>query len=180
MGLCISECIDNSRLSDAEEVLLQMALIEKSPEEKVLSVHRLVQAAVMRRLSIQDRVRYFDAAVQILNYGFGTEWEKDTGLYFKAWKDDAWARQEKCLPHVVHLVKRSERYQIQVGNVQQYAVLLRRCTSYVLLPVYRVHPADHPDTYTTKSTSRTLSACLKLPSPILKTRTPRPSLKRSI
>ena len=103
-------------LGDAEEILLQMALLEKVVEDKTLSAHRLIQSAVMRRLSDQDRTKYFDAAVQILNYGFGKEWNETTGHLFKAWKEDAWSRQGKCLPHVVHLVKHSERYQIRAGQ----------------------------------------------------------------
>lgn len=110
-----------------------MALIEKNVENKTLSAHRLIQSAVMRRLSGDDRTSYFDAVVQMLHYGFGDSWEKETGNLFKAWKEDAWTRQEHCLPHVVQLVEISKRYEVHVGSVQKYGQLLYRCTGYVFL-----------------------------------------------
>jgi hypothetical protein len=118
-------------LSDAEEVLLQMALVEKNVDEKTLSAHRLIQSAVLRRLSEDGRTKYFDAVVQILHYGFGDSWEEEGGYLFKAWKEDVWVRQEACLPHVVHLVELAERYKLRVGNLQTYGTMLHRCTSYV-------------------------------------------------
>ncbi|KIW65774.1 hypothetical protein PV04_08001 [Phialophora macrospora] len=89
---------DDMELSDAEEVLLQMALVEKNVDEKTLSPHRLIQSAVLRRLSEDGRTEYFDDVVQILHYGFGDSWEEKGGYLFKAWKEDVWIRQENCRP----------------------------------------------------------------------------------
>lgn len=87
-------------LGDAEEILLHSALMDKSNEDGVLSVHRLIQAAVIRRLSNADRSKYFDFAVGILTWGFPDTWSEDIGHQFQAW-----TKCDKCLPHVVYLVR---------------------------------------------------------------------------
>jgi hypothetical protein len=108
-------------------VLLRAALIEKSTESRAFSIHRLVQAAVMRRSSEIDRTKYFDTAVQILSRGFPDTWSKDTGHEFAAWTKDAWTRYEKCLPQIVHLVILGKTYGIQINNPQRYGELLLPC-----------------------------------------------------
>lgn len=54
---------DHMDLGDAEEALLQAALLDKSHTDQHLSVHRLVQAPVMRRATSSDRVKYLDTAI---------------------------------------------------------------------------------------------------------------------
>ncbi|KAJ9648289.1 hypothetical protein H2199_001142 [Coniosporium tulheliwenetii] len=96
---------DDMDLGDAEEDLLQAALIEKNIDDATLSVHRLVQAAVIRRLTDQHKSKYFDVVVRIISWGFPDTWSEDIGHQF-----GAWTKCEKCLPHVDHLVKQAERY----------------------------------------------------------------------
>jgi hypothetical protein len=122
---------DKHSFGDAQEVLLRAALIDKSAEDGVVSIHRLVQAAVIRRSSKSDRSRHFDAAIHILSHGFPDTWTKDTGHEFAAWTKDAWTRYEKCLPHIVHLVKQAKKYGIQTRNIQRYGELLLPCSWYV-------------------------------------------------
>jgi hypothetical protein len=110
-------------LGDAEEVVLQAALIDKSNEDAVLSIHRLIQAAVMRRFAEQDKSKYFDVVVRILSWGFPDTWSQDVGHQFQAW-----TKCEKCLPHVDHLVKQAKRYKIRSQNAQLYGELLLRCS----------------------------------------------------
>ncbi|KAG9248058.1 hypothetical protein BJ878DRAFT_532187 [Calycina marina] len=117
---------DELDLGDAEEVLLRAALINKSIEDAVLSVHRLVQASVLRRLGENDRIKYFDTAVQMLNWGFPDTWSQDIGHQFQAW-----TKCDKCLPHVNHLTKQASRYKISPRNPQVYGELLLRCSWYV-------------------------------------------------
>jgi hypothetical protein len=122
---------DNHSFGDAEEVLLRAALIDKSTEDRVVSMHRLVQAAVIRRSSESDRSRHFDAAIRILSHGLPDIWTKDTGNIFAAWTKDAWTGYEKCLPHVVHLVKQAKKYGIHTSDAQRYGELLLPCSWYV-------------------------------------------------
>ncbi|KAJ9669237.1 hypothetical protein H2201_000589 [Coniosporium apollinis] len=96
---------DDMDLGDAEEDLLQAALIEKNIDDATLSVHRLVQAAVIRRLTDQHKSKYFDVVVRIISWGFPDTWSEDIGHQF-----GAWTKCEKCLPHVDHLVKQAESW----------------------------------------------------------------------
>lgn len=110
-------------LGDAEEPLLKTALIDKGSEEAVLSVHRLIQAAVIRRLSKSDRNKYVDAVVRVLSWGFPDTWSQDIGHQF-----EFWTRCEKCLPHVNHLVDQVNRHKIAPKDTQHYGELLLRCS----------------------------------------------------
>ncbi|KAI1479741.1 TPR-like protein [Daldinia eschscholtzii] len=113
---------DYASLGDAEQCLLQAALINKTMEQPVVTVHRLVQSAAIRRLPTSDRPRYFDAVINLLSWGFPDTWSKDVGHQINAWK-----KCEKCLPHIGHIARLSKRHNIQPRNVQQYAELLLRC-----------------------------------------------------
>lgn len=89
-----------SNLGDAEQPLLQAALINKTMEQPVVTVHRLIQSAALRRLPAPDRPRYFDVVIQLLSWGFPDTWSKDVGHQINAWK-----KCEKCLPHIDHIAK---------------------------------------------------------------------------
>ncbi|KAI0024434.1 P-loop containing nucleoside triphosphate hydrolase protein [Xylariomycetidae sp. FL0641] len=117
---------DEMDLGDAEEPLLQAALINKAIEQPVLSVHRLVQSAAIRRLSKLERPKYFDTAVQLLSWGFPDTWSKDVGHQI-----DAWKKCEKCLPHIDHLSKLIKQHSIQSSDMEKYAELLLRCSWYL-------------------------------------------------
>ncbi|KAH8813358.1 hypothetical protein F5884DRAFT_879629 [Xylogone sp. PMI_703] len=117
---------DEMDLGDAEEVLLKAALIEKSIDDAVLSIHRLVQAAIVRGLKEDERSKYFDVIVRILSWGFPDTRSEDVGHQFHAW-----AKCEKCLPHVNHLVKQAKRYNIATKDPQLYGELLLRCSWYL-------------------------------------------------
>ncbi|KAI1215007.1 uncharacterized protein F4807DRAFT_466343 [Annulohypoxylon truncatum] len=117
---------DEMDLGDAEQPLLQAALINKTMEKPVITVHRLIQSAAIRRLSSPDRPRYFDVVTQLLSWGFPDTWSKDIGHQINAWQ-----KCEKCLPHIDHLAKLSKKHNIQPSNAQQYAELLLRCSWYL-------------------------------------------------
>ena len=93
---------------DAKEPLLKSALIDRLYNDKSLSVHRLVQEAVMRRLSAVDRVKYFDRVTTLLSNGFPNSWNTVTSHQFTAW-----AKCEIFLPHVNFLMKQSEKLRIE-------------------------------------------------------------------
>ena len=117
---------DEIDLLDAEEELLQVALINKNSDTGILSVHRLIQAAVMRRLSAEERRDYFAAVVQILSWGFPDTWSQDVGHQHQSWETN-----EKCLPHVLHLAKQKEIYSIAPSDADNFAQLLLRCCWYL-------------------------------------------------
>ncbi len=112
-----------TRLGDAEAVLLRAALIEKSIDDAFLSIHQLVQVAVMRRLTEGDRIKYFDTAVRIFSWGVPAKWSEDIdGQQYEAWR--------KCKRifsrHFDHLCKQTNRYKIRSRNTQLYGELILR------------------------------------------------------
>ncbi|KAF2234366.1 TPR-like protein [Viridothelium virens] len=117
---------DEMDLGDAQETLLQAALIDRSNDDAILSLHRLIQATVIRRLTKDSQSQYFSAAVSFLSWGFPDTWSVDVGHQFQAW-----TKCEKCLPHVHHLVKLAGHYQIPVQDAQAYGELLLRCSWYL-------------------------------------------------
>ena len=117
---------DEMDLLDAEEELLQGTLINKNSDAGFLSVHRLLQAAIMRKLSTEVRVGYFDAVVGFLCWGFPDTFSKDIGHQHQSWEIC-----EKCLPHVDHVVTVQERYSIVSSDMEAFSQLLLRCCWYL-------------------------------------------------
>ncbi|KAH7304982.1 P-loop containing nucleoside triphosphate hydrolase protein [Stachybotrys elegans] len=117
---------DDMDLGDAEQPLLQVALINKGSMQPIISVHRLIQSSAFRRLPAEDQSKYFDTAVRLLSWGFPDTWSKDVGHQINAWK-----RCEKCLPHIDHLARFATKHPIQCKNPQLYAELLLRCSWYL-------------------------------------------------
>lgn len=103
-----------------------MSLVDKSPEDGTLSVHRLIQAAVLQKLSDEELSRYFTAVVHILKWGFPDTHSKDVGH-----QAHAWGRCETCLPHVYHLVQLLRKYEISIEEPQAYSELLLGCAWFV-------------------------------------------------
>ncbi|TRX96272.1 hypothetical protein FHL15_002996 [Xylaria flabelliformis] len=84
---------DEMDLGDAEAPLLQVALINKTFSQPILSLHRLVQYAAIRKLPESDRPRYFDAVVHLLSWGFPDTWSKDVGHQIGAWERYLYERE---------------------------------------------------------------------------------------
>ncbi|KAF2017327.1 TPR-like protein [Aaosphaeria arxii CBS 175.79] len=117
---------DDMDLGDAEEVLLRTSLVNKDAEDAVLSVHRLIQATILRNQSPDAQEKTFGIVVRILSWGFPDTWSEDIGHQFQSW-----ANCEKCLPHVNHLVAQRERQKIGLACPQEYGELLLRCSWYL-------------------------------------------------
>ncbi|KAI9668388.1 MAG: hypothetical protein M1831_001142 [Alyxoria varia] len=117
---------DEMDLGDAEHMLLQSGLLEKNIENGMLSMHRLVQAAVMRRLSEHERHQLLRVAVHLLTWGFPDRTSKVVGHQVSSWE-----KCEKCLAHVHHLVQQVGKYSIPVAGEQAYGELLLRCGWYL-------------------------------------------------
>lgn len=117
-------------LGDASEELLRVALIDRVAEESLLSMHRLVQVAAIRRIEEADRARYFDAVVHMLSWGFPDHASEDIGHQIATW-----GRCEKCLPHIYNLTTAAKQHALKPGNQQKYAGLLLRCAWFVFQSV---------------------------------------------
>ncbi|KAI9719975.1 MAG: hypothetical protein M1812_003100 [Candelaria pacifica] len=117
---------DEMDLLDAKEKLLQAALIDRCSEDASLSVHRLVQAAVMARLATSERATYADVVVSMLEKGFPNTWRTDVGHQVSSWVDC-----EKRLPHVLFLVKQFKRYKLSASKPEAVAELILGCCWYL-------------------------------------------------
>jgi len=111
---------------DAKEALLRAALVERSADDASLSIHRLVQAAVMTRLSAEEKIVFVDKVIHVLGKGFPDTWREDVGPQFKAW-----SRCEKCLPHVNFLVKQCSKYKLHPSDPEAFAEMILRCCWYL-------------------------------------------------
>lgn len=118
----LTNIADVSSFLDAKEPLLKAALIDRSSETESLTIHRLIQAAVMKRLTTNERIEYFDAAITILSYGFPNTWNTVTSHQFTAW-----AKCELCLPHVNFLIEQSRKYNLKASDPKKFSELILRC-----------------------------------------------------
>ncbi|KAF4984957.1 hypothetical protein FDECE_16948 [Fusarium decemcellulare] len=117
---------DEMDLGDASEDLLRAALVNRASDLAILSIHRLVQSAAQKRLSESESIKYFDAVVHMLCWGFPDHSSTDIGHQIAAW-----ARCENCLPHVNHLVQLAKHQGKSPGDRQKHADLLLRCGWYL-------------------------------------------------
>ncbi|KAJ9144548.1 Tetratricopeptide repeat-containing [Pleurostoma richardsiae] len=117
---------DDFDLGDASEELLRAALIQRARASSVLSIHRLVQSAARKRLDRFWSDKFLDAVVHMLCWGFPDHSSTDIGHQILAW-----ARCEKCLPHVNHLVDLVRRSGTTPQDRQKYADLLLKCSWYL-------------------------------------------------
>ena len=122
----LTNITDVSSFLDAKEPLLKAALIDRSSETESLTIHRLIQATVMKRLTPNERIEYFDAAITILSYGFPNTWNTVTSHQFTAW-----AKCELCLPHVNFLIEQSRKNNLKASDPKKFSELILRCCWYV-------------------------------------------------
>lgn len=104
-------------------MLLQGALIDKSSESGIISMHRLLQRAVIRRMSTEEREKIFLLAVDILSASFPDTYSADVGHQVASWN-----YCERSLPHMESIVRQSEHFRIVENGSQAFAELLLRCS----------------------------------------------------
>lgn len=63
---------------DAVIGLTKASLLDRLTSHKAISVHRLIQATVMARMSPTEQSMNLDFALQILYYGFPNTWNEST------------------------------------------------------------------------------------------------------
>ena len=117
---------DELDLLDAEEALLKAALINKAGDTGFVSIHRLIQAAVIRRLSSEERATTFHTVLKLLCWGFPDTFSEDVGHQHQSWDNS-----EKCLLHIDQMIKKKADYKISPPDPQYYAEVLLRCCWYL-------------------------------------------------
>lgn len=104
-------------------MLIQGALIDKSIDSGVISMHRLVQRAVIRRMSVEECEAILSLTVAILTANFPDTYSADVGH-----QAASWALCERSLPHIESVVNKSAQFKIFEKKNQAFAELLLRCS----------------------------------------------------
>ena len=108
---------------------MKAGLIDRFSKDAMLAAHRLVQSAVMERLSPLEKLKYFNHVVKLLGNGFPNTWNTVTSHQFSSW-----AKCERCLPHVNFLIVQSNRYKLTPTDPAEYTELILRCCWHVNPP----------------------------------------------
>lgn len=109
---------------DAVMELTRAALVTRIAPSKALSVHRLVQLSVFKRLSAEDKIFYFDTVVQILFYDFPNTWNTKGPYQGHGYK--AWETCSSVLVHIGWLISLSKEHKVKPDNFMAWAELIFR------------------------------------------------------
>ena len=112
---------DDMDFLDAQELPLRSALIERSGEDSCLKLHRLIQTAIRRKLSDQEKVKCFDSVILLISKAFPNTWNIVTSHQFSAW-----SQYERCLSHTVFLIGLSQSGYVQTGDPRAFSELIFR------------------------------------------------------
>ncbi|WEW59212.1 hypothetical protein PRK78_004681 [Emydomyces testavorans] len=120
---------DDFDFGDAIIELNRASLIHRQSTPKALSVHRMVQFAVFKRLPLADSLFYLDNTIQLLYYGFPNTWNQRGNKQGHGWF--SWETCSAVLPHVSWLMGLTEKYQLKATNSELYAELIFRAGQYL-------------------------------------------------
>lgn len=113
---------------DAKEPLLKQSLLHRDATDSSLSMHRLVQQAIIENLSDHERTEILDNAVTILSNGFENSWNVVTTHQF-----NNWGHCELRITHVQALMKKSKQFGLTSKKPAAFAELIFRCAWFVTI-----------------------------------------------
>lgn len=119
---------------DAKEPLLKQSLLQRDSADSSLSMHRLVQFAIMEDLSTYERTSTLNSAISILSHGFDNSWNVVTTHQFMNW-----GHCELRIAHVQALISKCRQFKIAVEDPIAFAELIFRCAWFVASPVNQYH-----------------------------------------
>ncbi len=117
--------------------LHKYSLIKRDPEEKILVIHRLVQAVIWDRMEEQEREQWTERTVAVLD------------SVFPEVTHEVWEECERLLPHVLTCTKAvpSENYNLELASLlRKTAVYLYERAQYMqaeLLLQRALHIREH-------------------------------------
>jgi len=139
--------VDSLKVNEAIEVLLRYSFVWRNPEERLLSVHRLVQAVLRDNMDRDTQRLWAERAILAVNKAF-----PDVKL-------ETWERCRRCIPHVLACASYAKEYALAFPETTR---LFNEAASYLLeharydaaklllqntLTIReKVSGADHPDT----------------------------------
>lgn len=91
-----------------------------------MRMHRLVQTAVIRRMTSEERQQIFSILVDILARNLPDTYSSDVGHQVASWE-----RCERSLPHLESIVQKNAEFSIFPGDNQPFAELLLRFCWYL-------------------------------------------------
>jgi tetratricopeptide (TPR) repeat protein/DNA-binding XRE family transcriptional regulator len=103
-------------LHEAISALLHYSLVQRSPKNKTLSLHRLVQAVLQDMLSPREQHSWAEMALLAIDAAL-----PDIDSY-------PWPQWKRLLPHAIYAAHAIERYHLTGENIEQ---LLHKTASYL-------------------------------------------------
>ncbi|KAJ8065271.1 hypothetical protein OCU04_005970 [Sclerotinia nivalis] len=85
---------DDFDFSEAQDSLFKSALLDKDPTTRNLSLHRLIQTAVLHDLKEEDKLRYLQRSIKLMIKVFPAAWADGTDGYTYS----KWDLCRRCLP----------------------------------------------------------------------------------
>ena len=104
--------------------LVKTSLINRLSESKSLSMHRLVQFAVLTRLTADEKSFYLQAAVHLLSSAFPNTWNQGGSQQGHSWRE--WEVCSTVVPHTISLMTLADKYRIKIKNEELFAELIFR------------------------------------------------------
>ncbi|KAF7879508.1 hypothetical protein EAF04_000704 [Stromatinia cepivora] len=118
---------DDFDFSEAQDSLFKSALLDKDPTTRNLSLHRLIQTAVLHDLKEEDKLRYLQRSIKLMIKVFPAAWADGTDGYTYS----KWGLCRRCLPHVIHLSNYLSGESLGEDIVGSFISLLLRCSWYL-------------------------------------------------
>ncbi|KAI0861638.1 hypothetical protein F4860DRAFT_475715 [Xylaria cubensis] len=120
---------DEFDFGDAVMELTRAALVTRIAPSKALSIHRLVQLSVFKRLSKDQRIYYFDIVVQILYHDFPNTWAARGPYQGHGYK--SWETCSSVLVHVNWLMSLSRDHKVAPKFLTDWVELIFRAGTYL-------------------------------------------------
>ncbi|KAI1429008.1 hypothetical protein F5Y12DRAFT_782253 [Xylaria sp. FL1777] len=120
---------DEFDFGDAVMELTRAALVTRIASSRALSIHRLVQLSVFKRLSTDQRIYYFDVVVQMLYYDFPNTWAAKGPYQGHGYK--SWETCSSVLVHVNWLMSLSRDHKVVSQFPETWAELVFRAGTYL-------------------------------------------------
>jgi hypothetical protein len=92
-------------------------------------MHRLVQEAVLLRLSPDEKRFLFDSTITLLSNSFPNTWKRTDHQQGHGWA--SWGQCGEVLPHVARLIQVAKQHKLRASVPTLLAELIFRCGTYV-------------------------------------------------
>src|ERR1035441_4828427 len=134
---------DTLKWNDAIGAALEFSLLERNPAEKLLAVHRMVQAVAKSRMSVEERAQWAEQVVRAVNVAFPyIDWDKREGLIHSAQVSSALVDEYRLsLPAASRLLTQAGHYLYERARYAEAEPLMRRAVAID----ERLYGPDHPE-----------------------------------